>query len=32
MREPDHFDEKLVGGGSGPTLCSTAPHRGALLV
>ena len=21
MIEPDHFDEKLAGGGSGPTLC-----------
>src|SRR5262245_173285 len=23
MIEPDHFDEKLAGGGSGPTICST---------
>src|SRR5215813_9869364 len=25
MIEPDHFDEKPAGGGSGPTICSTAP-------
>jgi len=24
MIEPDQFDEKLAGGGSGPTICSTA--------
>src|SRR5262245_14812703 len=27
MIEPDHFDEKLAGGGSGPTLCWVSPRR-----
>jgi len=25
--EPDHFDEKLAGGGSGPTICGVASPR-----
>src|SRR5215813_9881728 len=38
MIEPDHFDEKLAGGGSGPTICSatgtglTHPHRPIRIV
>src|SRR5262249_42674503 len=27
MIEPHHFDEKLAGGGSGPTICCASPQQ-----
>src|SRR5262249_37852043 len=32
MIEPDHFDEKLAGGGSGPTICWAASAKRLLAL
>jgi len=31
MIEPDHFDEKLAGGGSSPTIYSVAPSDALFM-